>query len=58
MVSNKAKWNWSCYSKFGMDRLDRAKRKRKEDDIKCKCDDESSAKNKKKYKCVHILGRC
>ena len=33
MVSNEAKWNKSCYNKFGMNRLDRAKRKRKQADI-------------------------
>ena len=42
--SNEAKWKWSCYNKFGMDWLNRAKRKRKEDDLKSKCGDESSAK--------------
>ena len=29
MVSNEAKWHKSSYNKFGMGRLDRAKRKRK-----------------------------
>ena len=44
MPSNKAKWKWFCYNKVGMDWLDKAKRKRKEDDIKSKCGEESSAK--------------
>ena len=44
MVYNEAKWNKSCYNKFGMDRLDRAKRKRKQADIKSKSGDEISAK--------------
>ena len=34
MVSNEAKWNKSCYNKFGMNTFDRAKRKRKQADIK------------------------
>ena len=33
MVSNEAKWNWSCYNKVGTDGLDGAKRKREEDGI-------------------------
>ena len=27
MVSNEAKWDKSCYNKFGMNRLDRAKKR-------------------------------
>ena len=50
MASNEAKWNWPCYNKFGMDKLDKAKRRRKEDDTKSKCGDESSAK--------HICPQC
>ena len=45
MVSNEAKWHKSCYNKFDMNRLDRAKRKRKKADIKPKPGDESSAKH-------------
>ena len=33
MVSNEAKWNRSCYNKFGMNTLDWPKRKRKQADI-------------------------
>ena len=33
---DEAKWHKSCYNKFGMKRLDRAKRKRKQADIKSK----------------------
>ena len=44
MPSNEAKLKWSCYNKFGMDWLDRVKRKGKEDAIKSKCGDESSTK--------------
>ena len=50
MVSNEAKWHKSCYNKFGMDRLDREKRKRKQADIKSKSGGEISAK--------HICPRC
>ena len=33
MVSHEAKWDKSCYNKFGMNKLDRAKRKRKQANI-------------------------
>ena len=50
IVSNEAKWHKSCYNKFGMDRLDRAKRKRKQTDMEANSSDESSAK--------HVCPRC
>lgn len=41
MVSNEAKWHKTCYNKFGLDKIDRAKRKRKQ---AAKSDDDSCAK--------------
>ena len=29
MVSNEAKWNWSCYNKFGMDGIGEREREKK-----------------------------
>ena len=46
MVFNEAKWYKSCYNKFGMDRLDRVKTKRKIADIKANSGDVSNAKRK------------
>ena len=46
MVFNEAKWHKSCYNKFGMDRLDRVKRKRKIAIIKANSGDVSNAKRK------------
>ena len=44
LATNSAKWHKSCYNKFGQDRLDRA-RKRKRADLEAESSDDSTTKH-------------